>query len=269
VSNDQTFRIDTHAHIITPGFDMIPERRHTPDPALLETFLRFHDENGISHGVLIQPSVYGTDNTCMCEAIEKSDGRLHGIAVVDPSFSDARLDELESRKVFGVRFSLFDMKADVLAEPDWQALIKRLAARDWIIEGLLKSPDTIPFLEAVAPSGARLVIDHFGAPDMELGVNDPHFKAVLKYAESGRVWAKLSGPYRSGGADAVKPLARAFIDNLGPERLFWGSDWPWTRFQGAGFTYKSTLDWLSVWEPDGKVRAQILGPTSAEFYGFV
>ncbi|MGY8992189.1 MAG: amidohydrolase family protein [Rhodospirillales bacterium] len=262
------FRIDTHAHVISLDYPLNPDRRHTPHEAIIDDYLRYHDENNITHGVLVQPSTHGFDNTLMCECIAELKGRVHGIVMIDPSVDDAALDAFAENHIVGVRFSLFDMSVNRLGEPEYQDLIKRLAKRDWIIEALIQSPDVPAFFKHVAPSGARMVINHFGMPDASLGVNDPSFQAMLKEAESGNLWVKVSAPYRCGGVEAAKPFADALMKTLGPERLLWGSDWPWTQFQDAGFTYPMTLEWFEALIEDEKARAQILGDTAAEFYGF-
>ena len=53
----------------------------------------------------------------------------------------------------------------------------------------------------------------------------------------------------------------------GPERLLWGSDWPWTQ-NAAGKTYALTLEWLRRWVPDDAQRDAILGATPAALFGF-
>lgn len=262
------FRIDTHAHVISHDYPMNPNRRHTPHEATLEDYIRYHDENGITHGVLIQPTMHGFDNTLMCESIAEMKGRIHGVVMVDPSFDDAALDEFEKNYIKGVRFSLLDMDVSRLGDPDYQDLIQRLAKRDWGIEALIKSPDVPAFLHHVAPSGARMVVNHFGIPDPSLGVNDPSFQEMLEIAKNGRVWVKVSGQYRCGGLEKAKPLADVLMKELGPERLLWGGDWPWTQFQDDGFTYPMTLEWHKMLIEDDAACAQILGPTAAEFYGF-
>lgn len=262
------FRIDTHAHVVSHDYPMNPKRRHNSKEAPLEDYLRYHDTFGMTNGVLVQPSTYGFDNTFMNECIAETKGRIHGIIMIDPGFDDAALDAFEKNFAVGVRFSLFDMSVDELGTPAYQDLIKRLAKRDWIIEALIKSPDVPAFFKHVAPSGARMVINHFSMPDQTLGVNDPSFQAVLKEAENGKVWAKISAPYRCGGLEAAKPLADVLMKKLGPERLLWGCDWPWTQFQDQGYTYAMTLDWFETLIEDETARTQILGDTAAAFYGF-
>ena len=55
--------IDTHAHVFARGLTLAEGRRYAPDyDAPVEDYLRRLDENGLSHGVLVQPSFLGTDS---------------------------------------------------------------------------------------------------------------------------------------------------------------------------------------------------------------
>ncbi len=76
--------VDSHAHVFGPEskYPYSPARGYTPPDAALETFLALHDLFGIERGVLTQPSVYGTDNTAMLDAMAQHPGRLLGVAGV-------------------------------------------------------------------------------------------------------------------------------------------------------------------------------------------
>src|SRR3990170_770072 len=75
---------DTHAHIMGPKarYKYSPARIYTPPDCLLPDYLHMLDTLGVERAVLVQPSVYGTDNTAMLEAMEAAGGRLRGVAVV-------------------------------------------------------------------------------------------------------------------------------------------------------------------------------------------
>ncbi len=60
--------IDSHAHIFGPEsvYAFSPARGYTPPEATLDAYLALHKAlGGIERAVLTQPSVYGTDNSCM------------------------------------------------------------------------------------------------------------------------------------------------------------------------------------------------------------
>lgn len=87
--------VDTHAHIFRQDLQLANGRRYSPDyDATIEQYLAHLDHCGLSHGVLIQPSFLGTDNSHMVAALRRFPQRLRGTAVVAPDVSDDELDEL-------------------------------------------------------------------------------------------------------------------------------------------------------------------------------
>ena len=77
--------IDTHAHVFTQDMQMIEGRRYTPAyDALIADYSAMLDDNGLSHGVLVQISFLGTDNSYLLRTLRQEPARLRGIVVVDP-----------------------------------------------------------------------------------------------------------------------------------------------------------------------------------------
>jgi predicted TIM-barrel fold metal-dependent hydrolase len=88
--------IDTHAHVFHRELKLAPGRRYAPDyDAPLSLYLDQLDHNGITNGVLVQPSFLGTDNSYLVDCLKQTKGRLRGIAVVDPTVSADELRELD------------------------------------------------------------------------------------------------------------------------------------------------------------------------------
>ena len=260
-------RIDTHAHSFTSDCAFVSGRQYTPErDAPLEAYLALLDDNGISHGVLTQPSFLGTDNGFLLECLRRAKGRLRGIAVLAPDTPMDELDRLAKAGIVGIRVNLVRGDPLPLGDQAWQGLFARVAALTWQVEVYAVSRDIPGVLDQLRPSGVRVVIDHFGRPDPGLGVGDPGFKALLAGAAGGRLWVKMSGPYRLEGGDA-RAYAGALMEAFGPRRLLWGSDWPWT-LHSEGKLYGETLAWLNDWVPDTNVRAEILGPTPFALFGF-
>ena len=92
--------IDTHAHAFTITGPLAAGRRYTPEAdAPLTEYMAELDGAGATHGVLVQPSFLGTDNSYLLDCLRRHPDRLRGIAVIDPSWSDrdlAGLDAAES-----------------------------------------------------------------------------------------------------------------------------------------------------------------------------
>ena len=55
---------DCHVHVFNPQAPVAPGH-YQPQPAALETIEQLAGDCGIRHLVLVQPSVYGTDNSLM------------------------------------------------------------------------------------------------------------------------------------------------------------------------------------------------------------
>src|SRR3954470_1194519 len=75
---------DTHAHVCGPAarYEYFDGRIYTPPDALPVDYRQMLDTVGVERAVLIQPSVYGTDNRAMLDAMKADPVSLRGVAVV-------------------------------------------------------------------------------------------------------------------------------------------------------------------------------------------
>ena len=67
---------------------------------------------GIDRAVLVQPSVYGTDNRAMLAALKSNPKKFRGVAVIPNNpqeISDQYLQELHATGVRGVRCNIVDV----------------------------------------------------------------------------------------------------------------------------------------------------------------
>ncbi len=100
---------DAHAHVVSADTDRYPlvaARSYTPPPAPESAYLRMLEATGMSRGVLVQISVYGTDNRYMLEVLGRHPRRLRGIAVVDAGVAEAELARMHALGVRGVRLNV-------------------------------------------------------------------------------------------------------------------------------------------------------------------
>lgn len=204
--------------------------------------------HGMGHLVLVQPSVYGTDNSVMLRALVSARGRHRGVAVVDAGLSDreldAELDRLHEAGVRGVRFNLVSPAGhagDVAA--DLQRLAPRLRARGWHVQWYVHAHALPRLASWQAQTGLCFVLDHLAGLGADIAATDACWDAARLLAEGG-AWVKLSGWYRLGASapyavlwPSVERVASMFGD-----RMVWGSDWPHTSFSdGSAPDYASTL----------------------------
>ena len=270
-----SLRADCHAHIIAPGqFPYANGPGYKPrsdEVGDREAFARVRAAHGISHALLIQPSYYGYDNAAMLDAMRASGGRIKGVAVIPPDLSDREMRRLRDQGVVGVRLNLMRTDPDGLARPGSDAFLSRLKAFDWFVQ-VYATGDVWAGIEApLRRSGARLLVDHFGDPDLAGGLDQPGFQAVLRLGRDTDAVMKLSAPYRPSKRpfphEDTEPFVAAAIQAYGVERCIWGSDWPFINTPQR-VEYGSLLNLLGRWLPDPGDRQQVLWKTPARLFGF-
>jgi predicted TIM-barrel fold metal-dependent hydrolase len=263
--------IDSHAHVFVRGLPLASQRRHAPDyDATLADYVALLDAHGVSHGVLVQPSFLGYDNSFLLEALRSLPKRLRGVVMLDPATGGSALRALDAQGVCGLRLNLVGLPLPDLRAGPWPDFLARLNAFDWHVEVHREAADLPHCVQSLLDAGCKVVVDHFGRPDARLGDRDPGFAWLLQQVETGRVWVKLAAAYRSwpleAGAAACA-AAQALLVRFGAERLLWGSDWPNTQHrERAGFG--SSQRALSQWIPDARARQRILIDTPARLYRF-
>ena len=250
--------VDAHAHVIRRGYRMVKDRRYTPDyDATVEQDLANLDAHGISHGLLVQPSFYGTDNGCLLDALRVGGAQLKGVAVVDPDISEHEMWSLEAMGIVGVRLNLIGKEIPRFDAGPWPAFLRCAAKLSWHVEVQCPAAKLPGVIEPILASGVDLVIDHFALPDPLRGVNDPAFRAFLAYGRRRSVWVKISAHYRAGAESVALAAYPMLRDAFGLTRLIWGSDWPHTNFEHAQ-DYAANRAFLQRMVPDAAERAVIL-----------
>jgi predicted TIM-barrel fold metal-dependent hydrolase len=266
---------DCHAHIMGPQarYAYAPARVYTPPDCLLPDYLKMLSTLGVERAVLVQPSVYGTDNSVMLEAMKTAGGRFRGVAVVADDVPDAELKKLDAAGVRGVRVNIVDVKdrkPGTLPMDSLTKLAQRVAPFGWHMEFLMHA-DEFPDLDrAFADFPVAIVLGHLGYLNIGRLPADPGFRALLRLVTSGRAWVKLTGPYRITRApppypDTV-PFAKALLD-ANPERIVWGTDWPHVMLKGAMPNDGELADVIADWIPDARMREQVLVTNPARLYG--
>src|SRR6266850_644976 len=88
--------IDVHNHIVGPQskYPMSEKRTYTPPEASVAQLRALRTELGIARNVIVQPSFYGFDNSCLVDALAELGTSARGVAVVPQNVSDAELKRL-------------------------------------------------------------------------------------------------------------------------------------------------------------------------------
>ncbi|EXK36689.1 hypothetical protein FOXG_13085 [Fusarium oxysporum f. sp. lycopersici 4287] len=241
---------DSHLHVLDPvRFPPLPGSyefgTYTAwDATIEETRL------GCSHMVLIQPSVYGNDNTLLIDTLKAfGPNRALGVIVFDvANTSVAQLQDWNDLGVRGVRLN-FQSTGDAPPAKELRDMMQRYADAirpfSWVLQIYIAMKD-IPTIEPVIPTlGVKVVIDHLGHPDIPKSNGsgtalDPHtlsgFDSTLRLLKGGNTWVKVSAVYRLSQAPGpsytdLDPIILEFSKEA-PSRLVYASDWPHTRFEG-------------------------------------
>lgn len=251
--------VDTHFHVVAPEdrFPMLPGRSYTPAPAGLQAWRETVGPLGVTHGVVVQPSFYGTDNRVLLEALAQGDGRLVGIAAVSADVTDLELNQLVQAGVRGVRMAHFeagDPRAlgGFVPFSAFDALEDRLHERQMHLQ-LFTDCRLLPALaDRLSRSKVPVVIDHMGRAPAALGARHDGICALADLMSAGAVWVKLSGIANISDAAPAYEDARAVHEALvaaAPERLVWGSDWPHTRPAGRRPDTEALWRLFQAWTP--------------------
>lgn len=220
---------DAHVHVFDAAAPVRPGH-YRPGHHPLEAIEAVAAAHGIGHLVLVQPSVYGTDNGVLLRALEARSGRHRGVVVVDPAIADAELERLHRAGVRGVRFNLVSPTGHV-GDPagELRALAPRLRALGWHVQWYVPHARLPDLVRWQAETGLCFVLDHLGDLRADLAEDHPDCAALQALADGG-AWVKLSGWYRLGAVapyGILHPLIARVASGFGP-RTVWGSDWPHT-----------------------------------------
>jgi D-galactarolactone isomerase len=262
---------DCHFHVYDAQVVSTPGTPHHPD-ATEEGYRALQRRLGLSRGVLVQPSAYGTDNTRHLQALATL-GKEHFrmVAVVAAEVSDAELRSLDAAGVRGVRFNV--TMPGVLGLADLEPLGRQIAALGWHIQLNASEAQLQAVADVLTRLPCRLVLDHLGHVPHPAGLDSHAFKILRHLLDAGNTWVKLSGPYirsRAGAPDYPDSGAvAAALAQRAPERILWGTDWPHpTRPTNAKPDDARLFDLAMEWAQSDAVRHRMLVDNPAEVYGF-
>ena len=278
---------DCHTHIFGDPrqFPWFSGRTYTPESALVPEMRALHKALHMDRVVIVNPSVYGADNSCTLDAMKQLGPRSRGVAVINEKTSAGQFDEMEHAGIRGIRlnFENFGQTDPDAARKAVLSAVERVAARKWHIQIYTRLPVIESLHKEMAAAPVSVVLDHFGGARASLGTSQMGFDTMLDLVRSGKAYVKISGAYRSSDKPPdypdIAPLAKALIA-ANAERIVWGSDWPHpTGGALAGHAASDLapllqiddgrlLNQLAVWAPDTEVRKKILVENPARLYGF-
>jgi predicted TIM-barrel fold metal-dependent hydrolase len=270
---------DCHAHVFeSPDrFPTIAGLSYAPPLAPVEAYVEMLDAVGVTRGVLVQPTVYGTDCSALVSALKHAGARVRGIGVTTSAISDAELAALHDAGIRGLRFiEMPDPSGGggrykgAVGTDELERLAPRLTELGWHAQVWAPAAYLHRELPRLLRTGVPIVLDHMGVFDVAKGLQDPDFKYLLDVVADDLVWMKIAvcrGSRRFPDYEDLRPFHDAVL-RASPDRLVWGSDWPHVRMAELTPDVGHLVDLFGAWVADDTLRRKILVANPAALYGF-
>ncbi|KAH6713415.1 hypothetical protein BKA61DRAFT_609100 [Leptodontidium sp. MPI-SDFR-AT-0119] len=254
---------DSHMHILDPThYPLASDAQYTPNAHLLPSALSFEKSMHIQNLVIVQPSIYGYDNSCLLSALRTlGPSRGHGVVTFETAnTTTSTLQEWHALGVRGVRINLQSVGQS--ADPvELASTLHRYAdiirPFGWVLQ-LYVPLETAVVLEDIVPGlNVRVCLDHFGSPDLSnatAGSSDPYaipgFRSLVNLLKQGNTFVKMSAPYRLSNStewSELEPTGRELLRVAGMKRVVFASDWPHTRFEGLDIKpfFRTVMEWCN------------------------
>jgi predicted TIM-barrel fold metal-dependent hydrolase len=125
--------VDSHFHAWPADAALAADRGYVPAATkTIDEALAVQARHGVTHGVMIQPSFLGTDNSYMLECLKAWPDRLRATVVVEPDIGFGALEAMDSLGVVGFRLNLHSAKTmPNYTSPHYHRLYEWAAAHDW------------------------------------------------------------------------------------------------------------------------------------------
>ena len=135
---------------------MAPNRTYTPPEASVAQLRALRTQLGVARNVIVQPSFYGFDNSCLVDALAELGTSARGVAVVPVDVTDTELQRLASRGVTGVRLNLgtAGIRDPKVAADAAHAFATRFVPLGWHIQ----INTELPVIEGLAPMIADIKV---------------------------------------------------------------------------------------------------------------
>ena len=278
--------VDTHVHFWQ--LELL-RRAWQPPPVIFRTFgppdlIDDAAAVGVKSCVLVEAGATAEDNRALAEFAASSDfvaGMISYANLESPTL-EQELDALaEIPKFRGVRMRCEgDPDADILTRPGVIEGIRKVAERGLILEFLVVTGHLkdIPRVYEKAPD-LKGIIDHIGKPDLRRGsdfaVWRDHMRAAAANTDAvcklsiGPRAADMEEIYASQGEgwdlEQLRSPLQFLLEQFGPERLAWGSDWPLVLLQSDyGGGLQAVREALGPLDADTVMR--LFRGTAMQFY---
>jgi D-galactarolactone isomerase len=263
---------DCHIHIYEDSYPLAPTATFTPPHSPVSAYRQVQRALGLERVIVVQPTGYGFDNSCLLDALAQMGASARGIAVPPVDTSDAELLRLHEAGVRGVRFMMLAGSGGVLPWSALEAMAARIEPLGWNINLQLDGRDLPQHRALIDRLPGKVVIDHIGKFIEPVPVDDAAFKTLLAVLDRPGRWVKLAAPYETSKVGPphytdVSALAKALVQ-AHPDRCLWASNWPHPN-RSPPPADADVLALLGEWTGgDAALQRRVLVDNPAAAYGF-
>lgn len=274
--------VDSHIHFWDPGKLSYPWLANVPvisGPHLPPDLAQQAQEVNLQGIVFVQAGA--TDEAWLAEArwvteLAISEPRIRGIVAHAPlELGDGARPYLEALAglplVKGVRRLVQGEDVDFCIQPEFVRGVQLLADYGFSFDHTIRheqAENTIRLVE-MCPDVA-IVLDHFGKPPVRAGKLEPWRTHLGELAGFPNLHCKLSGLATEADHDnwtreQLRPYIDAALETFGPDRVFYGGDWPVSTLAIGYAQWIAVLDWATEDYGD-ETRRQIFADNAVAFY---
>jgi 2-pyrone-4,6-dicarboxylate lactonase len=274
---------DCHVHVFDPArHPYAAQRAYTPGPADVAALRTMLHGLGMERVVLVQPSVYSTNNACLIDAVAQLGiGRARGVVVVDlDAAADDELEQLYVTGARGIRLNLHVSGNSLETVRQQVKAAQRLRQfPGWHVQVHASLSLHAALLDIYQALGLPIVLDHFAGGPSAGPECERQLARLLAAMRTMPLYVKLSAAYRLWSGCDAKALVQRFCE-ASPDQILWGTDWPHTGGSGGhgrnpdaiepfrDIDNASALRLVLDAQPSDSVRRKLLVDNPQRLYGF-
>jgi predicted TIM-barrel fold metal-dependent hydrolase len=270
--------IDGHVHVWSLDAERYPWQQTLASvpipttPASAEDLLAEMDATRVTHALLVQPSVYGWDNSYLCDAMDAHPGVFAGVCLVDPRSPIAG----EALRYWCGERGCQGLRINLIAEADADWILDEALSELWETAEALAVTVCLQILIAQTGVVTRLAGRHDGVTFVVdyLGPDAPQDPAMPEAVRRLGQVPNICGKLLSVGQDSTErfpfrdlwAMSEAQVDAFGPDRLMFGSDYPHVK---VSCPYRDAASWLDQLPfLDHRERAAVAEGTARRLWRF-
>ncbi|MFB9330393.1 amidohydrolase family protein [Paenibacillus aurantiacus] len=209
----------------------------------------------------------------LAECDESIAGVVGWVDMFNPSYVHAYERFAGHPKFAGFRTMLQDLAdSSVILDRGYMEALSFFERRGTPIDLLVKTPQLDALIEALGQvPRLHAVIDHLAKPHIAEGVLEPWRTQMAKIGAMPNIYCKLSGmvtetDHQNWTPEQLEPYIRHVLEQFGPDRVMFGSDWPVCLLAGSYTDVMHALERALPEHWTQTEREKLFGGNAATFY---